>query len=62
MPNSLIRDAEHWRARAREMRALMLFADDKAKAQMLQIAEAYDALGSLASGRERKPPKPQDTQ
>ena len=52
MPASFINDPEHWRARAREMRALATLAqDEEARAAMLGVAEQYEQLARRAETR-----------
>jgi hypothetical protein len=52
MPSSFINDPEHWRARAREMRALASLAhDEEARAAMLKVADDYENLARRAERR-----------
>jgi hypothetical protein len=47
-----IRDPEHWRKRAEEMRALARdVADEVARESMLNIAREYDRLAQRANER-----------
>ena len=61
MPSSHINDPDHWRARAKEARALAAqIADLEAKATMLKIADDYENLAKRAEDRTagRSPQKP----
>jgi len=52
VPSSFINDPEHWRARAREMRALAGLAhDEEARAAMLKVADDYENLARRAERR-----------
>ena len=52
MPALFINDPEHWRARARDMRALSTLAqDEQAKSTMLKVAEDYELLARRAANR-----------
>jgi hypothetical protein len=52
VPSSFINDPEHWRARAREMRALAGLAhDEEARAAMLKVADDYEDLARRAERR-----------
>jgi hypothetical protein len=55
MPRSTLRDdADHWRRRAREARALAEHLEDPpAKTTMLEIAESYERLAMLVEKRAR---------
>jgi len=55
MPSSTRDDAEHWRRRAAEMRAVAKDIRDPSKQTMLEIALGYDRLAQQADGR--KSPK-----
>jgi hypothetical protein len=52
MSSNAANNAQHWHARAKEMRALADQAnDDVSKQMMLRIAEDYDRLGLRAQMR-----------
>jgi hypothetical protein len=51
---SVIEDATHWRARARETRALAdQMSDEVSRKTMLQIADDYDRLAERAEVRNK---------
>jgi hypothetical protein len=56
----IVRDAAHWRVRAKEARALALkIADPESKMRMLGIADEYEKLAQRAEGEQTSPkPKP----
>jgi hypothetical protein len=51
MPSTIRDDAEHWRRRADEMRAVAKGILDPSKQTMLEIALGYERLAQLAEGR-----------
>ena len=52
MPALFINDPEHWRSRARDMRALStLTQDEQAKSTMLKVAADYELLARRATNR-----------
>ena len=51
MPSPTRDDAEHWRRRADEMRAVAKGILDPSKQTMLEIALGYERLAQLAEGR-----------
>lgn len=53
MPSGLLHDADYWRARAEEMRALAWDAEDRdCKQIMLRLAEDDDQLAKRADPRD----------
>ena len=53
-PRPLIHDAEHWRKRAEESRALAgRMTDQKSRRVMLEIAKSYDELAARAEARNK---------
>ncbi len=52
MASTTLLDGNHWRERAREMRALVVdITDPKLKHRMLKIAASYDKLAERADER-----------
>ena len=51
MPSSIRDDAEQWRRRAAEMRAVAKDTRDSSKQTMLEIALSYERLVQQAEGR-----------
>ena len=53
-PRPLIHDAEHWRKRAEESRALSgRMTDQVSRRVMLEIAKSYDELATRAEARNK---------
>jgi hypothetical protein len=52
MPSSTRDDAEHWRRRAADMRAVAKDVLDQSKQTMLEIALSYERLAQRADERE----------
>lgn len=60
MPSSYLNDPEHWRERAKEVRAMAEdMADPASKQKMLDVAADYEHLAKRAedrrTGKARKP-------
>ena len=54
MPDSILDDANHWRARAEQARALAeQMAKPEAKQTILRIAQDYDRLAELAERKDK---------
>ena len=53
-PRPLIHDAEHWRKRAEESRALASrMTDQESRRVMLEIAKSYDELAARAETKDK---------
>jgi hypothetical protein len=58
VPTSIANDPEHWRKRAKDMRALANeIKDPLSKETMLRIADDYERLAKRAAERASRPPQ-----